>query len=87
MEIPQGGTHPTTRPAPGVAGERDPIDRTADQSRRDFAIACRLVEMNRSDDEIAAAIRAARHDPKAQRVDYIERTIRAARRHVAQRES
>ena len=87
VEIPQGDTHPATRLAPGAAGETDPIGRTGDQSRRDFAMACRLVEMNRSDDEIAAAIRAVRNDPKAHRVDYIERTIRAARRHVEQKQS
>ena len=87
VEIPQSDTHPAPRPAPGAAGETDPIGRTGDQSRRDFAMACRLVEMNRSNDEIAAAIRAVRNDPKAHRVDYIERTIRAARRHVEQKKS
>lgn len=85
VEIPAADTHPTTR-QPAVAMEKDPTARIGDQSRRDFAIACRLVELNRADDEIAAAIQAARLDRKAQRVDYLERTIRAARQHIEQQE-
>ena len=85
VEIPAADTHPTTR-QPTTTAEKDPTARIGDQSRRDFAIACRLVELDRADDEIAAAIQAARLDRKAQRVDYLERTIRAARRHIEQQQ-
>ena len=52
------------------------------QSKRDFAVACRLAEYGRTDSEIAAVIRAVRGDEKAERTDYIDRTIRAARARV-----
>lgn len=80
----------TTRPPPGAAGERTPNRAGVDQSVRDFALACRLIEVGRHDDEIGRAIRAVRvklGSPKADRPDYIERTIRAARRHVAHGEN
>ena len=74
-----------TRAAAGAAGEtgRRTPGHGRDQSRIDFAIACRLVEAGRTDDEIARAIRAARRDRKAERADYIERTVRGARARVA----
>ena len=72
----------TTRPPTLAAREKQPgIDRSA----QDFAAACRLVELRRSDQEIANAIREIRAgygDPKGQRQDYIERTIRAARHQI-----
>ena len=86
VEIPANDENQTaTRAPPLAAGERNP-DHGVDQSRRDFAAACRLVEAGRNDDEIARAIREIRRmlgDPKGERADYIERTIRAARRQVA----
>ena len=81
----------TTTPLPPLAaGERTANRTGVDQSARDFALACRLIEAGRHDEEIGRAIRAVRlqlGDPKGERIDYIERTIRAARRHVAQGES
>lgn len=80
----------TTRPPPLAAGERTPARDGVDQSARDFAMACRLIEAGRQDEEIGRAIRAVRvqlGSPKADRPDYIERTIRAARRHVAHGEN
>ena len=77
----------TMRPPPATTGENRAGQ---DRSTQDFAAACRLIEHGRSDEEIANAIREIRAgygDPKGQRQDYIERTIRAARRHVAHGES
>ena len=66
----------TTRPPPMATGETDPAPaRRGDQSTRDFAVACRLVEAGRHDEEIMRAIQAARLDKKAQRHDYLERTV------------
>ena len=72
-----------TRPPARAAGERTA---GVDQSRRDFGMACRLIEAGHNDDEIARAIRAVRlqmGDPKGLREDYVERTIRAAHQHTA----
>ena len=85
VEIPTSdGIQPTTRPPQQAAGERTP-ERAGDQSRRDFAVACRLVEAGRHDEEIMRAIQAARLDQKAQRIDYLERTVRAARAHIGRK--
>ena len=75
--------HPTRR----ARGEKEDRAGTArggghSQSKRDFAVACRLAEYGRTDSEIAAVIRAVRGDEKAERTDYIDRTIRAARARV-----
>ena len=78
----------TTRAPPEAAGGRTPNPTGVDQSARDFALACRLIEVGRHDDEIAAAIvaiRAQLGSAKAHRADYIDRTIRAARRHLAEK--
>ena len=65
-----------------AAGRRDDPDR----SRRDFAIACRLLEAGTGDHAIAAAIAAARgFDPQCAGA-YIPRTIRAARLHLQHKE-
>ena len=53
-----------------------------DQSRIDFAIACRLVEIGQDDSVIAAVLREVRQDTNAAASGYIERTISAARRRV-----
>ena len=72
-----------TEPAAQAARESVRCGRVRrDQSAIDFAIACRLAESGRTDAEIAAVIRSARHDAKADRPEYIARTIAAARRRV-----
>ena len=58
----------------GRAGVRD-------QSRIDFAIACRLVEIGEDDRVIEAVLREVRRDTSTA-ASYIERTIAAARRRV-----
>ena len=75
----------TTRPPTLAAGERNREHGHGDQSRRDFAVACRLIEAGREDEEIMRAIQAARLDAKAQRRDYLERTVRAARAHIGRK--
>lgn len=90
VKIPAAGETATTRTTTLAAGERTPGSAGVDQSARDFGMACRLIEAGRHDEEIARAIRAVRlkmGDPKGERIDYIQRTIRAARRHVAQGEN
>ena len=72
-------TEPTAQAAEG--GVRCGRGRR-DQSAIDFAIACRLAEAGRTDAEVAAVIRSARQDAKADRPEYIARTIAAARRRV-----
>ncbi len=58
-----------------------------DQSRRDFAIACRLLEAGAGDHTIAATLTAARaFDPQCAGA-YIPRTIRAARLHIQSKEA
>ena len=58
-----------------------------DQSRRDFAIACRLLEAGSDDHTIAATLAAVRDfDPQCEGA-YIPRTIRAARLHIQNREA
>ena len=74
---------PATEPAAQAAGGSVRCGRVRrDQSAIDFAIACRLAETGRTDAEIAAVIRSASHDAKADRPEYIARTIAAARRRV-----
>ena len=55
-------------------------DRVGDWSDRDFAIACRLLEVGATDHTIAATIAAVRSFDEKCHGDYIPRTIRAARR-------
>ena len=57
-----------------------------DQSRIDFAIACRLVEIGENDRVIGAVLQEVRRDNNAVATSYIERTIAAARRRVEVRE-
>ena len=58
-----------------------------DQSRRDFAIVCRLLEAGSDDHTIAATLAAARgFDPQCEGA-YVPRTIRAARLHIQNREA
>ena len=65
-----------------AAGRRD----DPDWSRRDFAIACRLLETGAGDHTIAATIAAARgFDPQCAGA-YLPRTIRAARLHLQHKE-
>ena len=73
--------------APVRAGEPPPKevrDRAGvrDQSRIDFAVACRLVEIGQEDRVITAVLREVRPDTNAAADGYIERTISAARRRV-----
>ena len=84
VTIPSEQEAATAATATRTDPDRSP-QRRGDQSRRDFAIACRLVEAGRGDGETAAAIQAARLDKKAQRIDYLERTVRAAREHIERR--
>ena len=66
--------------SPRLRGRCIPSPRRS-RSERDFAIACRLAERGAGDEAIAAAISAVRgSDPEGPRADYLERTIRAARR-------
>ena len=68
------------------AGRRDD-EPSPDQSRRDFAIACRLLEAGSDDHTIAATLAAVRgFDPQCEGA-YIPRTIRAARLHIQHREA
>ena len=74
---------PATEPAAQAGEESVRCGRVRrDRPAIDFAIACRLAEAGRSDTEIAAVIRSARHDAKGDRPEYIARTIAAARRQV-----
>ena len=74
---------PATEPAAQATGGSVRCGRVRrDQSAIDFAIACRLAEAGRSDAELAAVIRSARHDAKGDRPEYVARTIAAARRRV-----
>ena len=67
------------------AGRRD--EPSPDQSRRDFAIACRLLEAGSDDHTIAATLAAVRSfDPQCEGA-YIPRTIRAARLHLQHKEA
>ena len=76
-----GGELPAVEEDP--AGRRD--GPSPDQSRRDFAIACRLLEAGADDHTIAATIAAARDfDPQSAGA-YIPRTIRTARLHLQTR--
>ena len=62
-------------------------NRGPDQSRRDFAIACRLLEAGADDHAIAAAIAAVRGFDAQSEGAYIPRTIRAARLHIQSKEA
>lgn len=74
---------PATEPSAQAGEESVRCGRVRrDQSAIDLAIACRLAEAGRSDAEIAAVIRRARHDARGDRPEYIARTIAAARRRV-----
>ena len=64
---------------PGEARERAGV---RDQSRIDFAIACRLVEIGENDSVIEAVLQEVRRDTNAAAASYIERTIAAARQRV-----
>ncbi len=79
LDLEADGEPIPTRGRPGGRGKEGGSE---DQSRRDFALACRLVEAGRSEAEIGAAIRAVRSDRKGERADYIQRTIRAAQARV-----
>ena len=68
---------------PGEVRERAGV---RDQSRIDFAIACRLVEIGENDRVIGAVLQEVRRDTNAVAASYIERTIAAARRRVEVRE-
>ena len=79
----------------GEGGELTAVEEAAerrggpspDQSRRDFAIACWLLEAGADDHTIAATIAAARDfDPECGGA-YLPRTIRAARLHIQSKES
>lgn len=79
-----GGGEPPSAEA-GPAERRGALD--PDQSRRDFAIACRLLEAGADDHTIAATLAAARDfDPQCAGA-YIPRTIRAARLHLQNKEA
>ena len=81
--IAAGDPSDTNRPTPPRRAEEESPRTRRPQSERDFAIACRLAERGAGDEAIAAAISAVRgSDPEGPRADYLERTIRAARRHT-----
>lgn len=63
----------------GEARERAGV---RDQSRIDFAVACRLVEIGEDDRVIEAVLQEVRRDANAVAASYIERTIAAARQRV-----
>lgn len=70
---------------PRLPGRTIPSTRRRSRSERDFAIACRLTERGAGDEAIAAAIHAVRgSDPEGVRADYLDRTIRAARRRIGE---
>ena len=74
---------PATEPAAQTTGGSVGCGRVRrNQCTIDFAIACRLAEAGRTDTEIAAVIRSVRRNAKADRPEYIARTIAAARRRV-----
>ena len=81
IEIPN-----SAEPAPGNAAQtHSPRRAGTDQSASDFALACRLIEAGHDDEDVASRVQAARRrlgDAKAERADYIDRTIAAARRRV-----
>ena len=78
-----GGELPAVEEDP--AGRRD--GPSPDQSHRDFAIACRLLEAGADDHTIAATLAAARDfDPQCAGA-YLPRTIRAARLHIQSKEA
>ena len=79
VEIPAA----TETSAPGPVSEALEAGGRPNLSRRDFAIAARLVEAGRADEQIAAAIREVRGCTKPEQPDYIERTIRAARQRTS----
>ena len=83
VEIP-AATETSTPDLASEASEAESRPRR-DLSRRDFAIAARLVEAGRSDEQIAAALREVRGCTKSEPSDYIERTIRAARQRTTAR--
>lgn len=61
-------------------GRGIPSPQRRSRSERDFAIACRLVERGVGDEAIAAAIHSVWGSDPEVRADYLDRTIRAARR-------
>ena len=76
-----GDPNDTNGPTPPRRAEEESPRTRRPRSERDFAIACRLAERGAGDEAIAAAISAVRgSDPEGPQADYLERTIRAARR-------
>ena len=74
---------PGELPTPHEAGPLPrPESAGLGRSRRDYAVAARLMELSRSDEEVGSVLRALRNDSMPDWGDYIERTIRAARRHI-----
>ena len=76
-----GPTAPVLEGGPGPDEARECAG-VRDQSRIDFAIACRLVELGQDDRVIEAVLREVSRDANAAAASYIERTIAAARRRV-----
>ena len=72
---------PTDWPEPTSTIADDHPTRPSD-TKRDFAVACRLVETGRPDHEVAAALRAIRDFGPEEQSGYITRTVAAARKHV-----
>ena len=80
------GRRPGAGREPAAGGEENNGRDDPDRSRRDFAIACRLLETGAGDHAIAATIAAARgFDPPCAGA-YLPRTIRAARLHLQHKE-
>ena len=77
----RGGGDPAAAGKEAAGRPDDP-----DRSRRDFAIACRLLEAGTGDHAIAATIAAARGFDAQCAGAYIPRTIRAARLHLQHKE-
>ena len=72
---------PTDWPQPTSTIAEDHPTHPSD-TKRDFAVACRLVETGRPDHEVAAALRAIRDFGPEEQSGYITRTVAAARKHV-----
>ena len=77
----EGKLEPSDWPESVALATERPTARPAD-TKRDFAVACRLVESGHPHCEIAAALRAIRNYAPGEHAGYIRRTIEAARGHV-----
>ena len=84
LDIPEQPDQAPVQAAPVSGRYPSPAARPPRRSRseRDFALACRMAEAGESDEAIKRAIAAVRDDAKADRSDYLARTVSAARTRV-----